>query len=109
MLIVRDMAFAGARTFGDFQASGERIATNILASRLEKLTEAGVLAAERDPQDARSTLYRLTEKGLDLLPIVMELSRWGARHERGEAPEGVLEAFAADPSRFLQGLRQRLS
>jgi DNA-binding HxlR family transcriptional regulator len=81
LLIVRDLMVRGFRTFKEFQSSGEGIATNILADRLQKLQAAGIITAEVEAADGRKVNYRLTEKGIDLAPVVLELLIWGARHE----------------------------
>lgn len=108
LLIVRDMLFAGARSYKDFLASEEKIATNILADRLNRLRESGIITAERDARDGRSQIYRLTDKGLDLIPVLMELSQWGARHEDGEPPNGILDAWRADREGFQAGIRRSI-
>jgi DNA-binding HxlR family transcriptional regulator len=71
----------GYRTFKELQQSGEGIASNILASRLRKLEKAGIIRSEPVLEDGRRVNYRLTEKGIDLAPVVLELLIWGARHE----------------------------
>src|SRR5574342_497827 len=86
LLIVRDLMVRGFRTFKDFQQSGEGIATNILADRLRRLQARGILQAETEKTDRRRVNYRLTEKGIDLAPVVLELVIWGARHEPTGAP-----------------------
>src|SRR5688572_5778966 len=73
LLIVRDLMFAGARTYRDFLRSDEKIATNILANRLAKLQAAGIITSRPDPEDGRRVLYRLTAKGVELAPVLMEL------------------------------------
>jgi|SRR5215217_836265 len=108
LLIVRDMLFAGARTYKDFLRSEEKIATNILASRLTSLQASGIIISERNPDDGRSLVYHLTGKGLDLVPVIMELSNWGTRHEEGQPPSGVLEAWRADPKAFQSQLHRSL-
>lgn len=105
LLIVRDMLFGGARTYRDFQASEEKIATNILANRLARLQQCGIITSQSNPEDGRSLIYRLTSKGLDLVPVLMELSRWGTRHEAGQPPPGILDAWVADPQAFIAGIR----
>jgi len=107
LLLIRDLIFGGARTFKDFLASREGIATNILSDRLGRLVDLGVMNSERDPADGRVIVYRLTPKGMDLVPVLMELSVWGARHENGQAPEGVLEAWQSDRDGFLRWARSR--
>ncbi|HEU5451572.1 MAG TPA: helix-turn-helix domain-containing protein, partial [Terriglobales bacterium] len=86
LLIVRDLMVRGFRRFKEFQQSGEGIATNILAGRLRRLQQAGIVTAEVDDEDARAVNYRLTEKGIDLAPALLELLIWGSRHEYCEAP-----------------------
>jgi DNA-binding HxlR family transcriptional regulator len=72
--------FKGRTTFKDFLDAEERIATNILADRLQKLEALGIIARERDAGDGRRVRYRLTEKGLDLAPVLVEMIVWGARY-----------------------------
>src|ERR1051326_9512285 len=76
LLIIRDLMVRGYRTFKEFEQAGEGIATNILADRLRKLKKAGIIASERDAKDRRQLNYRLTEKGIDLAPVMLELLVW---------------------------------
>ncbi len=91
LLIIRDLMVRGFRTFKQFQESGEGIATNILAERLKRLEAAGIITAEAEETDARRVNYRLTEKGIDLAPVLLELLIWGARHENTGAPCALIE------------------
>src|SRR6187431_37680 len=86
LLVVRDLMVRGAHTFKDFQEAGEGIATNILSDRLKKLETAGVIVSEPEPKDGRKVHYRLTEKGIDLAPVLTELLLWGARYESTATP-----------------------
>ena len=81
LLIVRDIIFAGKKTYGDFLKSEEGIATNVLATRLAFLEEQGILARTPDPGDKRKDFYTLTEKGLDLVPVVLAIGMWSAQHD----------------------------
>jgi DNA-binding HxlR family transcriptional regulator len=86
LLILRDIVFRGKRTYGEFLRSEEGFATNILASRLEHLIEAGILRREGDETDGRKGIYSLTEKGLDLIPLLFEMVLWSAKYDgRSEA------------------------
>lgn len=78
MLIVRD-AFFGVRNFDDFQRS-LGIARNVLATRLAKLVDEGILSRRVSEQDRRKVEYRLTAKGRDLFPLIVALGQWGAKH-----------------------------
>jgi len=106
LLIVRDLMFKGHRTFKAFLGAGEGIASNILADRLARLEAAGIVERHRDPEDARRVLYRLTAKGIDLAPALVELVLWSARYEETDAPPPVLRAMRSDRARFLRQVRQ---
>src|SRR5258708_8803337 len=73
LLIVRDLMFKGLCSFNEFAGAGESIATNVLADRLAKLEGNGILAKQADPADARRIRYRLTAKGIDLAPVLIEI------------------------------------
>ena len=76
-LILRG-AFNGLQHFEEFQST-LGIARNILSNRLARLVENEILQREPDPTDRRRVAYRLTEKGLDLLPVLLSLRQWGER------------------------------
>jgi DNA-binding HxlR family transcriptional regulator len=107
LLIIRDLMVRGFRTFKEFQESGEGIATNILADRLQKLEASGIIAAEEEETDGRRVNYRLTEKGIDLAPVLLELLIWGARHEKTAAPCAVIEKMAKNREEVLAEIRRR--
>ena len=75
------MMLRGFRTYKEFLASHEGIATNILADRLRKLEGSGIIVAQRDPADGRRLLYLLSKKGIDLAPVLAEMVLWAAAHE----------------------------
>jgi len=81
LLVVRDLVFYGKHTFGEFLASEERITTSVLADRLATLVETGILTKERCPTDGRKESYTLTEKGLALIPVLVELANWGVSYD----------------------------
>jgi DNA-binding HxlR family transcriptional regulator len=107
LLIVRDLMFKGLRTFSEFASSDEKIATNILADRLARLEANGIVTKEPDPADARRFHYRLTEKGIDLAPALVEIVLWSARHEQTDAPPKILRAMRSRREQFLADVRQR--
>lgn len=107
LLIVRDLMFKDRRTYNDFLTGGEGIATNVLADRLRKLEEADIIEKRRDPQDARRFLYRLSPKGIDLAPVLVELVIWSARHEQTDAPAAVVRSMRNDRAAFLADVRRR--
>jgi DNA-binding HxlR family transcriptional regulator len=81
LLILRDIIFRGKRTYGEFLKSEEGFSTNILASRLSHLIEAGILVRERHETDGRKDIFTLTEKGLDIIPVLFEMVVWSARYD----------------------------
>ncbi|MEJ2007855.1 MAG: helix-turn-helix domain-containing protein [Acidobacteriota bacterium] len=107
LLIIRDLMVRGYRTFKEFEQSGEGIATNILADRLKKLKAAGIIATEKSKSDGRKLNYRLTEKGIDLAPVLLELLIWGARHEDTGAPCAAIEKMASNREAVLAEVRRR--
>lgn len=108
LLIVRDLMFKGGKTFNDFLEAGENIATNVLTDRLARLEANGIVGKERDTADARRFIYRLTEKGADLAPVLVELVLWAARYEKTDAPPDVLRAMRGDRDNFLKQVRASL-
>ena len=106
LLIVRDLMFFGRKSYNEFLNTGEKIATNILADRLQRLETSGIIVKQRDPGDARRYIYRLTEKGIDLAPMLVEVVLWAARHESADAPPGVIEQIQADKDRFIARVRE---
>jgi len=80
LLIVRDLMFAKECTYGDFLKSAEGIATNILASRLQTLEENKMIEKLDHPDSKAKVLYRLTRKGIDLLPIMIEINLWAEKY-----------------------------
>lgn len=107
LLIIRDLMVRGFRTFGEFQDSGEGIASNILADRLRKLETSGIIIAEEQPADRRRVNYRLTEKGIDLAPVLLDLLIWGARHEKTAAPCALIENMERHRDETLAEVRRR--
>lgn len=81
LLIVRDLMFKGKKRFGEFLQSDEQIATNILSSRLKQLEDNGIINKSPDPQNGTKRLYSLTDKGRDLLPVMLEITAWSAKHD----------------------------
>lgn len=105
LLIVRDLMFRGLRTFNEFCASGEGIASNTLADRLVKLEAAGIVEWTADAADGRRVHYRLTRKGIDLAPALVEIVLWSTRYEKTDAPAAVVRAMREEREAFLASVR----
>jgi DNA-binding HxlR family transcriptional regulator len=106
LLIVRDLMFKDRQTYKQFLEGGEGIASNILADRLRKLEDAGILEKHRDASDARRFVYRLSAKGIDLAPTLVELVVWSARHETTDAPPSVVREMRSDRETFIAAVRR---
>jgi DNA-binding HxlR family transcriptional regulator len=81
LVILRDMIFWGKKTYGEFLKSDEKIATNILAGRLEYLEKKGLITKTPDEKDRRKDIYSVTEKGLQLIPMFIEMIAWSAKND----------------------------
>ncbi len=81
LLVIRDLVFAHKRHFRELLSSTEKIASNVLADRLKRLEGCGIITRRPDPDSGRRVVYELTEKGIDLIPVLLEMARWGARHD----------------------------
>jgi DNA-binding HxlR family transcriptional regulator len=80
LLIIRDLMDAKECTYGDFLKAPEGIATNILASRLQNLEENKLIEKLNHPESKAKVLYRLTRKGIDLVPVMIEISLWAEKY-----------------------------
>lgn len=107
LLVIRDLMVRGFRTFKEFEESDEGIATNILADRLRRLETNGIITAETEKTDRRRRSYRLTEKGIDLAPVLMDLLIWGARHEESLAPPALMAQLEKNREGVIAEARRR--
>lgn len=103
LLIVRDLMFAKECTYGDFLKSDEKIATNILASRLLILETNRIITKHNHPESKAKVLYKLTQKGVDLLPLMIEINLWADKYftlpiER----KAMLEEVKKDKEAFIR-------
>ncbi len=108
LLILRDMMLRGSRTYKEFlEGSLERIATNILADRLRRLEHNGIIRAKPDARDGRKMIYSLTQKGIDLAPVLTEMVLWAAKHEHtGNQP--LIRQMRENKEAFISAVVQRL-
>ena len=106
LVIIKLMLTQDKKTFKDFTESDEAIATNILSSKLKYLEEFGIITKTQLPGNKKTNLYLLTEKGLALTPIIVELSVWSDENVRGlnkimkDSPE--IEIMKSDKAAFIK-------
>jgi DNA-binding HxlR family transcriptional regulator len=89
LVIIKQILLEGKKTFKDFTESDEAIASNILSSRLKMLEEFEMLSKTKLPHNKKTNIYLLTEKGLKLTPIIVELALWGDHNLRENHPSIV--------------------
>jgi DNA-binding HxlR family transcriptional regulator len=110
LLVLRDILFTRKRYFREFLTSPEKIASNILADRLKKLEAAGMILRRYDPSNGCKIAYTVTEKGIDLIPAILELLRWGAKHEvANNKHDQLIEQFDRNPQEAIAEIRLLLS
>lgn len=103
LLIIRDLMFKKECTYGDFLKSEEKIATNILASRLQTLEENGLIDKLDHPDSKAKVLYRLTQKGIDLLPLMIEINLWADKYfDLPDDRKALLKTVKKDKDKFIR-------
>ena len=109
-LIIRDMVFEGKRFYTDFLHSKEGIATNILSSRLKKLEQNGVVISSVYPERKTKKVYALTEKGKQLVPVLVEMILWSAQYDETlNVPQTFLEKAATNKAGLVANIMARLA
>lgn len=108
LLIMRDLLFFNKNSFGDFLSSDEKIARNILSDRLEELQDKEFIIKEVSPVNKSKFLYYPTQKGVDLVPVLIQLADWGKRYNPGSIPDKRVSAFRDANGKAMRGLRKRM-
>jgi DNA-binding HxlR family transcriptional regulator len=107
LLIIRDLAIKGVKTYAELLDGWEGISTNILAQRMKHLEGHGIVERRKNPDNWRSSLYELTPKGRDLAPLLSEIILWGGTYNEADVP--MSEAFnivQSNRARFEKELRE---
>jgi DNA-binding HxlR family transcriptional regulator len=108
LLIVRDLMFKEKSSYTDFLRGEEGVATNILADRLARLERDGIIEKSR-PTGRSAPRYRLTTKGIDLAPILLEIIRWSAKYDdRTAADPAFVRRLKSDPDGLELQIRSTL-
>ncbi|MBK1895937.1 winged helix-turn-helix transcriptional regulator [Chryseobacterium paridis] len=110
LLIIRDLMLKKQCTYGEFLKADEKIATNILASRLHQLLENNVIAKKDHPDSKLKILYHLTEKGIDLIPIIVEINLWGDKYlSTPPDKKKLVENMKKNKEKFIEAAKIYLS
>lgn len=109
LLVIRDLMFKGRETYTDFLQAEEGIATNVLADRLSRLEQDGVITRVPDPARRGAHRYQLSPKGIDLLPIMVEIIGWSAKHDpKTAADRAFVRRLRKDRSGLLHEIAGEL-
>ena len=109
LLIVRDMVFAGKTHFREFLQSDEGISSRTLAERLQTLQDEGIVTRSDDPTHKLKAIYRLTEAGIDLLPVLATLGAWGSKYRNADNELArIADELAAGGEVALEQMKKKL-
>lgn len=111
LLVIRDIIFQNRRHFRELLINSvEGIASNILADRLQRLVKQGIIVKSQDPSHRQKAIYSLTERGIGLLPLLMEMVEWGHSYWPAFRPRGLARVLEAGGPRlraeFMAELRE---
>jgi DNA-binding HxlR family transcriptional regulator len=111
LLILRDMMFSGKKTFTEFAASAEGIATNILTDRLSSLEKAGILTKGKLPNNKKTNIYTLTDRGKSFLPLMVEIILWSDKNLADHIMEDtkkIAQMIKKDKEGFIKTMQSKL-
>ncbi|ANQ49203.1 helix-turn-helix transcriptional regulator [Flammeovirga sp. MY04] len=109
LLIIRDFIFDGKRFYKEFSKSKEKIATNILSDRLKRLEKLEIIKSEVYEKQKTQKIYTLTEKGLDLIPLLIEIIVWSSKYKEGlNVSEDFLEKLKVDKEGVIELIRSKV-
>lgn len=112
LIIIRDMMFEGKRHFRELLQSEEKIASNILTDRLTMLEREGLISKAGDPDHKQKYIYSLTSKGIDLLPIMVEIGAWSLKYKpvdlsKHQHAQGLVEGGKELQMQIKEDLRRK--
>lgn len=109
LLILRDLMFFGKHSFSELQDSDEKMATNILSKRLDSLEKNGFIEKQTNPLDKRKKIYTLTEKGKDMLPIMLEMVVWSSKYDPNtNTPKAFIDRATNDREKLIHDLLSKI-
>ena len=108
MLIMRDLLLYGKNSFSEFLCSAEKIATNILTDRLNALLQEGFVTKRAAPTNKSKFLYRPTEKAIELIPILCEITLWADKYNPGDAAIAIAEPLKKNKAKALRDLKKKV-
>ncbi|MHA4808406.1 winged helix-turn-helix transcriptional regulator [Flavitalea flava] len=109
LLIIRDIMLRGKMSYSEFLKSEEKIATNILVNRLTILEGEKILLKQIAPNNKSKFIYSLTQKGIDLLPIIIEIMDWGAKYNANCPRRELGKKIKKDKARVIKEYFEKLN
>ncbi len=111
LLVIRDMLFRGKFSFNEFKTSEEKMATNILANRLARLESEQLIFKEASLKNKSKFIYQLTQKGLDLMPVLISIIQWGDQYnpDTTPTPKKIIKAYQRDPQLLITAYQKSLA
>ena len=107
LLLIRDMLIRKKKTFKEFAASDENVATNLLSSRLKLLESLEILTKRKLSSNKKENIYLLTQKGIDLAPLILEIVVWSDKYVRDYNPDmNPYDTVASDKSLLIQNTQE---
>ena len=108
MLILRDMMLKHKSTYGEFLSSEEKIATNILADRLSMLETYGFVTKQVASDKKSKFTYSLTEKSIDLVPVIMEIGLWGSKYNPPGLEQPLIAALHQNRTATIEAIQNQI-
>ncbi len=96
LLLIRDMLLHKKKTFKELVASEEGVATNLLSARLKLLESLELITKRKLPTNKKENIYLLTEKGMDLAPLILEIAIWSDKYVRAYHPDMNRNPYGKD-------------
>ncbi|MFD1144578.1 winged helix-turn-helix transcriptional regulator [Larkinella insperata] len=105
LLILRDIMFNGKNSF---LASAEKISSAVLTEKLNRLLEEGIVSKVTSPKNASKFLYLITDKGIELVPVMVEFLEWGSKYNPDGGPKPLLDQIKQSKKKAIAELQNRL-
>ncbi len=109
LLIIRDLMFKEKRHYNEFFESGEKVSTSVLGDRLKQLENAGIISKGKDTVKKSRIKYSLTQKGIDMLPFMIDMIVWSGKYDEDtEAGKVFLAQAKEGREHLLNSIREKL-
>jgi len=108
LLILRDIMFNGKNSFLEFRASNEKISSAVLTEKLNTLLSEGIVSKVTSPKNASKFLYLITDKGIELVPVMVELLNWGSTYNPDGGPKPMLDRIKQNKKKMISDLQDKL-